>query len=76
MTPDELPDKFREYQRSFRSNKLRDEFIDKLSSIYSSLVGDPNTQKDIKILWRWVKELIQSKKDSLINESRSYVKLN
>ena len=71
-----MPDKFREYQRSFRSNKLRDEFIEKLSSIYSSLVGDQNTQKDIKILWRWVKELIQSKKDSLINESRSYVKNN
>lgn len=70
-----MPNKFREYIPTFKSNKLQNEFIEKLTSIYLELQGNPNVKVDIKILWRWVKDLINIKKDSIINESRNYVKI-
>ena len=70
-----MPNKFREYIPTFKSNKLQNEFIEKLTSIYLELQGNPNVKVDIKILWRWVKDLINNKKDSIINESRNYVKI-
>ena len=70
-----MPNKFREYIPTFKSNKLQNEFIEKLTSIYLALQGNPNVKVDIKILWRWVKDLINNKKDSIINESRNYVKI-
>ena len=46
-----------------KNNKLKEEFIEKISSTYSSLSGDVNNQNDIKVLWRWVKDLIDNKKN-------------
>jgi hypothetical protein len=45
--------------KSFKENKIRDEFVTKLSEIY---INQNNTLNvDMKTLWRWVKDLIKSK---------------
>lgn len=58
---------------NFKTNKIRDEFVDKVSGVYLTLIGNEGKNYvDVKILWRWVKDLIQYKKvqesnNSLIN---------
>ncbi len=49
--------------KSFRENKLRDEFIAKLSAFQNNKhIGGI----DIKALWRWVRDLVK------LNNSQSF----
>jgi hypothetical protein len=54
--------------RSIRENKLRDEFISKLSQIYNNKPG----QVDIKILWKWIKDLIKFNNNQSFKKNEVY----
>jgi hypothetical protein len=65
--------------KSFKENKLRDEFISKISDIFNNLSGgNSKTRPDIKTLWRWIKTLIKREgynnqnTVTLTNNSRRY----
>lgn len=45
-------------------NKIRDELIEKLKTLYVALTGtDKNEEIDIKTIWRWIKHLINTVRD-------------
>jgi hypothetical protein len=58
-----------------KANRLKDEFVDKLSEVYQALMNieskPKSIQTDIRVLWRWVKNLLQSKRDGFISDSSS-----
>ena len=52
--------------------------MDKLANVYLTVIGNEGDKNsiDIKVLWRWVKELIQFKKSQEANNSSLYNKRN
>jgi len=49
------------------NNKARDELIKNIENLYRNLTNDKNENIELKILWRWVKHLINNIK-KLLNE--------
>lgn len=59
------------YEKNDKNN-LRNEFISKLKELYLSLNGkkDKNETISIKVLWRWIKHLINTYKSLLIEKEK------
>ena len=54
-------------------NKIRDELISKLQNLYLSLTGSNEKKEEItiKILWRWIKHLINTVKQLALEKERN-----
>ena len=59
------------YEKNDKNN-IRNEFISKLKELYMSLNGkkDKNETISIKVLWRWIKHLINTYKSLLIEKEK------
>lgn len=59
------------YEKNDKNN-IRNEFISKLKELYLSLNGkkDKNDTVSIKVLWRWIKHLINTYKSLLIEKEK------
>ena len=55
------------------NNKIRDELISKLQKLYLSLTGSNEKEEDItiKILWRWIKHLINTVKQLALEKEKN-----
>ena len=55
------------------NNKLRDELISKLQNLYLSLTGSNEKKEEItiKILWRWIKHLINTVKQLALEKEKN-----
>ena len=53
--------------------KIRDELISKLQSLYLSLTGSDEKKEEftIKILWRWIKHLINTVKKLALEKEKN-----
>ena len=63
------------------NNKIRDELISKLQNLYLSLTGSDEKKEEvtIKILWRWIKHLINTVKQLALEKEQNietYQKMN
>ena len=55
------------------NDKLKDELIDKLKSLYVALTGtETNDEIDIKTIWRWIKHLINTVRDLAQEKEKNY----
>ena len=56
-----------------KENKIRDELISKLQSLYLSLTGSNEKKEEItiKILWRWIKHLINTVKQLALEKEKN-----
>lgn len=55
------------------NDKLKDELIDKLKSLYIALTGtEQNDDIDIKTIWRWIKHLINIVRDLAQEKEKNY----
>lgn len=54
-------------------NKIRDELISKLQNLYLSLTGSSEKKEEItiKILWRWIKHLINTVKQLALEKEKN-----
>ena len=55
------------------NNKIRDELISKLQNLYLSLTGSDEKKEEvtIKILWRWIKHLINTVKQLALEKEKN-----
>ena len=55
------------------NDKLKDELVDKLKSLYVALTGtETNEDIDIKTIWRWIKHLINTVRDLAQEKEKNY----
>ena len=56
-----------------KDNKIRDELISKLQNLYLSLTGSNEKKEEItiKILWRWIKHLINTVKQLALEKEKN-----
>ena len=55
------------------NDKLKDELIDTLKSLYVALTGtETNDEIDIKTIWRWIKHLINTVRDLAQEKEKNY----